>query len=316
MVTWKDGAKEVHAYPLEAKEGMEDGGFEIEVVLNEKPDTNVFEFQIEGAEELDFFYQPPLTEEEIAEGTDRPENVVGSYAVYHKHHSNHALGETNYTTGKAYHIYRPKAFDADGVEQWAALHYSDGILSVTVPQEFLEKARYPVRVDPTFGYTSVGASTVDANVVFGNPHTSPSDAGSAALNMISVHGRAVSGSGGMAAALYIGNTLQIGQASTPTVTTSSQWWDVTMSAFSLAASTAYNVETWAQSSAITFRYSFDTCVNCGRSDVTGLPTWPNWDNTLSFATTRDEQFSLYVTYTVAGGGAAPIKRQDVFDDDI
>lgn len=157
-IEWKDGKEEVHAYPLPPGEGMEDGGFEIEVVLNQIPETNVFEFHIEGAEDLDFFYQPTLTDEEIAHGDRRPENVVGSYAVYHKEKSNHQAGQINYATGKAYHIFRPKAIDALGLEMWADLSYIDGVLSVAVPQTFLDNATYPVRVDPTFGYTTIGGT--------------------------------------------------------------------------------------------------------------------------------------------------------------
>jgi hypothetical protein len=74
--------------------------FEIEIVLDEKPATNAF--RIEGAEDLDFFYQPELTPEENAEGAFRPENVVGSYAVYHKTKANHRVGDINYATEKAY----------------------------------------------------------------------------------------------------------------------------------------------------------------------------------------------------------------------
>src|SRR3990167_1721314 len=155
---WKDQKEEVHAYPLEAQEGMEDGGLEMEVLLKEKPDTNKFVFQIDGAENLNFSYQPALTQEEIDEGDNRPENVIGSYAVYHKTKANHRKGSTNYATGKAFHIYRPKAIDASGVEEWAELFYENGVLSVTVPQKFLNVAVYPVKVDPTLGYTSIGAS--------------------------------------------------------------------------------------------------------------------------------------------------------------
>src|SRR3990167_2186082 len=155
---WKDskGKEELHAYPID------DSTYEIEIVLNEKPLTNVFDFAIDGASNLDFFYQPELTQEEIAEGASRPENVIGSYAVYHKTKANHRVGDTNYATGKAYHIYRPKAIDANGAEEWAELNYENGILSVTVPQKFLDDAVYPVRVDPTFGHTTIGGSKISA----------------------------------------------------------------------------------------------------------------------------------------------------------
>jgi hypothetical protein len=83
---------------------MEDGGFEIEIYPAERPSTNAFRFAIEGAEDLDFFYQLELSAEESAEGAVRPENVIGSYAVYYKTKANHRVGDTNYATGKAYHI--------------------------------------------------------------------------------------------------------------------------------------------------------------------------------------------------------------------
>lgn len=180
-VEWKQGAKEVHAYPLEATAQMEDGGIEFEVVLNEKPDTNVFDFQIDGWGNLDFFYQPELTLEEIADGAERPENVVGSYAVYHKTKKNHLVGDTNYATGKAFHIFRPKAIDADGSEVWAQLSYEDGVLTVTVPEKFLSTATYPVRVDPTFGYTTIGGTSAQSNVKQGAKYTA-----SPAGNIVSI----------------------------------------------------------------------------------------------------------------------------------
>jgi hypothetical protein len=139
-------------------EPRSDNEFDIDFTLHAKPDTNVFTYKIEGADEFDFWYQPALTDEEIAEGASRPDNVVGSYAVYHKSKANHRIGSTNYATGKAFHIYRPKAIDASGAETWAELNYNDGVLSVSVPQTFLDNAVYPVVVDPTFGYSTCGAS--------------------------------------------------------------------------------------------------------------------------------------------------------------
>jgi hypothetical protein len=88
----------MHAYPLQSKEGMENGDFEIQIILQEKPESNVFAFPIQGAQDLDFFYQPKLPPEEIAEGTVRSENVVGSHVVYHKTKANHRVGDTIYAT--------------------------------------------------------------------------------------------------------------------------------------------------------------------------------------------------------------------------
>ena len=141
---WKDAKREVHAYPLDAKEGMEDGGFEIEIVLTEKPATNKFDFTIDGAENLDFFYQPALSQQEIDEGASRPENVVNSFAVYYSK-SNHITGQVNYATGKFLHIYRPKITDANGNWIWGELSYDNaGTLSITIDKEWLNTAVYPV----------------------------------------------------------------------------------------------------------------------------------------------------------------------------
>jgi hypothetical protein len=152
----------------------EDGGLEIEIHLKEKPKSNRFDFTIQ-TKGLDFFYQPALTPEEIEQGASRPDNVVGSYAVYHKTGRNNVVGGKEYKTGKFCHIYRPHVTDADSNETWGELEIDEeaGILTVVVPQKFLATASYPVIVDPTFGYTSVGETSLalsggDDGVPFGN----------------------------------------------------------------------------------------------------------------------------------------------------
>lgn len=137
-----------------------EGGFKVDILLNEKPDTNQFCYTIEGAENYDFFYQPPLTQEEKDQGSHRPPEIEGSYAVYHKTLKNHVIGQENYATGKVMHIPRPQVWELENESEkvWADLSYDAGQLCVTVPQDFLDVARYPVRVDPTFGYTSMGSS--------------------------------------------------------------------------------------------------------------------------------------------------------------
>ena len=163
----QNGSQEIRLYQLPPAPQYEDGGLEIELVLHERPQSNVFEFDIE-TEGLVFYYQPPLTK--IETGAHQPENVVGSYAVYHATRGNlHASAEeaARYKTGKAYHIFRPLVKDAAGNETWGDLHVDTdaGILSVTVDQEWLDRAVYPVVVDPTLGYTAKGAQymTVSAS---------------------------------------------------------------------------------------------------------------------------------------------------------
>ncbi len=140
--------------------------FEVELVLKEKPNTNLFEYKI-NSENLVFWYQGELTEEEKEEGFNRPENIIGSYAVYHKNHDKFFSEEevNKYKLGKAFHIYRPKIIDASGNEIWGKLRIDQerGILSIEVSQEFLDNANYPVKVDPTFGFEEAGHNDWEVN---------------------------------------------------------------------------------------------------------------------------------------------------------
>lgn len=135
---------------------------EIDIILNRKPATNAFVYDIK-TEGLNFYYQAALTQKEIDDGCHRPDNVVGSYAVYHKTgKNNHKYRngiEKNYGTGKFCHIYRPQAIDADNNKVWCDLHIDTRVMTITVPQDFLDTAAYPVVIDPTFGNTNIGSST-------------------------------------------------------------------------------------------------------------------------------------------------------------
>lgn len=172
---WEEttGQVDVECYCVDGIGEQNVSGFEFEIVLRGKPESNVIEMAIE-TEGLKFYYQPELTQEEIDEGAYRPENVIGSYTVYHATVGNVYKGQADaekYKTGKAFHIYRPKVYDANGDWVWGELSINAeaGILSITVDPQWLDSAVYPVRVDPTFGYVDangdgiVGESTTAAS---------------------------------------------------------------------------------------------------------------------------------------------------------
>lgn len=153
----------------------EEGGVEFDIVLKEKLKSNILEFTIE-TKGLKFYYQPPLHLEhptwadEDGDGkadTFRPENVVGSYAVYHelKQGDCSQVNGKNYKAGKAFHIYRPKIKDAEGKEIWGDLNIDvkKGTLTVTIDQDWLDNAAYPVKIDPNFGYEMHGVSNSGYN---------------------------------------------------------------------------------------------------------------------------------------------------------
>src|SRR3990167_10358387 len=160
-IIWAGEKIEAHFYDLGISGEHPEGSREFDVILKEPPKTNVVEFTLE-TKGLDFFYQPELTQEEIDQGNIRPENVVGSYAIYASENKINYVGGKEYKCGKVGHIFRPKIIDSAGTEVWCDLHIENGILSVTIPQDFLDKAVYPVRhaAGLTFGYTSAGASAV------------------------------------------------------------------------------------------------------------------------------------------------------------
>lgn len=317
VIEWKNTKQEVHAYPVVSGEGMEDGGIEIDLILNEKPSTNVFNFSIDGYENLDFSYQAPLNEEMASStctatdcgGNHRPENVVGSYAVYHKTAKDYKVGGTNYGTGKAYHIYRPKVFDAKNNETWASLGYKDGVLSVTVPQKFLDSATYPVRVDPTFGYTTAGGSSFTC--FSGNIYVylaALSEAGSvSSMSTYVDNGGATLFQTGIYDNASPSNLK--GSSAAVSLPASPAWTDSTVSAELTAAS--YNLGWNCNTGNATGYYDWNAAASM-RYVASAYGTWPatvaTWS---SYGTNR---MSIYATYTVGGGTAAPAVRESVWDD--
>jgi hypothetical protein len=240
--TWTGAKSIVNYYELPPTEQYEGGGHEYEVVLTEKPTTNIFNFKL-GMGDLAFYYQPPLTDEINIKGwtvnethalddkgrlaTYRPENVVGSYAVY------------NRNDFKIMHIYRPKILDAKQNEVWGQLSIIGDALTVTVPQDFLNTAVYPVIIDPTFGYTSIGGS--QDNNPWGNVKVAwrvLNQVGDGNISSISVYGRAVDTTGAMRTAIYATNVITpyapstlIAESNEVNITTTAQWWNFTINAY-------------------------------------------------------------------------------------
>ena len=137
------------------------------IEFKKKPKTNTYSFILESWEDFNFYYQPELTQEEIDMGAERPDNVVGSYEVFHKTKRDHIVGQTNYGIGKAWHIYRPKIIDALGATAWVDLNITNGIYTGTVPPLFWNSATYPIKINDTFGDMGIGGSSYNIDFAFG-----------------------------------------------------------------------------------------------------------------------------------------------------
>jgi len=143
--------------------------FEYEVILKSKPTTNIISWEI-STKDLTFYYQPPMNERGYSNYTicnetycnpnglimEMDSNIVGSYAVYSSKKHN------KYGTGKVLHFLRPYVIDSKGTKTWAYLNIDQGIMTITIPQEVIDKGIYPLIVDPTIGYTTMGATARSA----------------------------------------------------------------------------------------------------------------------------------------------------------
>ena len=319
-IEYKDGYITAFVEPKTENE------FDIDFRLDSKPITNIFEYIIKGADEFNFFFQPALTQKEIDEGTFRPDNVIGSYAVYHQTKGNHRVGSTNYATGKAFHIYRPKVIDTLGKEEWVTLDYKNGVLSIIVPQAFLDTAIYPVKIDPTFGLTTNGATFnniatnagADFSTRAGNQIT-PSEAGT--LNSITVWLATQSGDENIDIIAYLNEVDSIAAGSHGQIAASERL------NLALNATATEYVFTAASEAFTSTNYILNALGN--GADIVGasIAIYNNYDTTAvsyyreassgagAYAARKESPwtdtaeanrtYSIYATYTASGGEANP-----------
>lgn len=141
-------------FPDGSSDVPESGGLITRLVLDKAPTgikaggTWTATFDLALPADAQAFYQGELTTFEIETmHATRPAWCVGSYAIY------------SADSRKLAHLVRPWVRDAKGKWAWATQKYDAGTLTVAVPSDWLLAAAYPVEVDPTFGYTSVGKSS-------------------------------------------------------------------------------------------------------------------------------------------------------------
>lgn len=132
------------------------GAHEFDLTLYQKPSSNKIRFALEHSGNLEFIYQPVLPK---GGRRTQPERANGSYAVYLKETPATYVDGTVYGCGKICHIFRPLMFDSNDRAVWGEINIDRDILTVTIPQEFLDTAVYPIRhaAGLEFGYHTIGA---------------------------------------------------------------------------------------------------------------------------------------------------------------
>jgi hypothetical protein len=125
----------------------------------------LFPFDRAEAPGVTWYFQPPLTQAELDDGAFRPANVVNSYAIYGSISGNILRRDGTLIeareTGKLAHYYRSRFYVGDAMI-WCFDRVGPGVMDVLVPADELDDAdqNATALLDPTFGYTSYGASTI------------------------------------------------------------------------------------------------------------------------------------------------------------
>jgi hypothetical protein len=310
-------------YEMSISDNLPEGGYEYEVVLKAKPKSNVVSFTI-NTKGLDFYYQPPLNEEKQEEEVDyctatdcynkdkevvvhRPENVVGSYVVLtgKRGDFSRAVGGKNYKAGKVGHIYRPKIIDAKGNTIWGDLKIDkdNGLLNITIDRKWLDNAVYPVIVDPTFGNTTVGATSGSfaENTVRGYGPWTPTENGT--INAVIHYFGADGGSASVRAVVYASSTLaRVTYGYQTTLTTTDDWFEMPATSTSITAGTYYLLGEWLGTEGTGFSMYYDTGAGGNHRDntayhATNAPPDPFTDA----ATNYNRNHSVYARYACITG---------------
>lgn len=314
-IVWEGDKVKAEIYQLTDGEG----GQEFEITLKEKPKSNVVQFTLVD-KGVDYFYQPELEDSEVSEMAERegitlleakrkcrPENVVGSYVVYASENKINYVGGKEYKCGKVGHIYRPKIIDSKGTEVWGNLHIENGILSVTIPQEFLDKAVYPVRhaAGLTFGYTSVGGTLMDGSSSTGqlmanNQTYSPASDGT--VSSISVYGKKNT-DGQVRMGLYDGTSLVSGSDTGASLLPASVGWLSLNCSASVLAAKAYYI---ALNMQYNYHFYYDALASNIPKRVSNIAVANSLPNPITWANYfKNQTTSIYATYTSAPSEVAP-----------
>lgn len=287
----------VRFYPIAPSKQWELGSFRMEITHKKKPKSNKVLSNI-LSHNVVAHYQPPLTQREIEEGVVRPDNIEGSYAFYHatKGGMVDSRGK-DYKCGKFGHKPRPRIVDDNGDWCWAELSIdlATGLQIITIPLEFYEYAKYPIRHDAgadTFGWTDIGGSPLYVgNYIRGSWATGPAS-GNNAQSMTAYLEQYGDTTTGKLALYKKSDGARLEGSSERADITSADWYTFTGFSSDLGDGVDYWLVVWAPSQIKIYR---DTTL---RTDMCGYEAvaYNSWPDTFT-ATITNYLLSIYCTYT-------------------
>ncbi len=313
-----EGSKEKFYFKVNPDDDSE---LKFGLILKEKPLSNKFTYQLENWENFDFFYQyedmtdwikhPEIliseTDDEARLFVDGEEYIVykkywKGYAVYHKTKCNHIEGKTDYKIGKIGNFLRPRFIDDNGKIEIADLNIENGIYTITISQEFLDKVKYPVLMNDQFGYTAAptysGTSINTATYVFGRSSMSQNGTVTSTkayiMNESATDYTYSSGLYDDADGNYPSNRVINGTAVTVTTEDIWDWWEVNV-ADTLLSAGYYWFASSANNGNIKQKYDISG------ADMYNYASWfpnpyPDGDSSIT------RKYGHYAIYTVSGGG--------------
>jgi hypothetical protein len=272
----------------------------------------VIDFDLTYPEGLTFSHQDHPTQADIDEGVIRPDNIRNSFAAYFNQAGRFMSSDggeyVNYETGKYGHLYRPVMITNDQSERWAEQWLvNPTTLRVKMEGDWIRslgQAQWPLRLDPTFGYTTIGGSLSTTSlrrclVASATTHTAATgdtitgfslygSTTSASPETIDVAPYEISGT-------LPGNRLGSNQQITLATSSSDQWNSVTGLSLVMTNGIKYGPAFQGSSSR---RKWFDVGTGDEHSNG-GSGTLPATWSHGSYSTAK---YSIYATYTVAPTG--------------
>ena len=245
------------------------------------------------------YYQPALTPQEIEMGAERPEEVIGSWAIYGKF-------------GKLGHLYPGWWTDARGERCKAVLRWDGVQLWLELPQAWMQSdsRAWPVTKNATLGWTGTGGSsdTLNGRVRGFGPFQIAEGGTATSVNIYGIAGGydqalGIYGDTSGVPVTWLGDTANIA----PWVGTTWSGDKNLDSSVALTANTPY----WLASFSVYIRYYYDTVAGftlyykSATYNNDGVLPSPFGSSPSSLA---DSKVSIYATYTPAAAGHPAIKR--------